>query len=82
MDLAKWCHTILETVYHPHGFNLGMNIGRAAGAGIADHFHLHLLPRWFGDTNFTTVVSETRVLPEDLAVTFHKLKSHFDASAR
>jgi ATP adenylyltransferase len=82
MDLAKWCHQVLDQVYHPHGFNLGMNIGRAAGAGIADHFHLHLLPRWFGDTNFTTVISETRVLPEDLSTTFHKLKGQFDSSAR
>jgi ATP adenylyltransferase len=82
MDLAKWCFMILDQVYHPHGFNLGMNIGRAAGAGIADHFHLHLLPRWFGDTNFTTVISETRVLPEDLSATFRKLKGWFDSSAR
>lgn len=77
MDLAKWCARILDEVYRPHGFNLGMNLGRAAGAGIADHFHLHILPRWFGDTNFTTVIGETRVLPEDLPRTYEKLKRCF-----
>jgi ATP adenylyltransferase len=77
MDLTKWCQTILEAVYHPHGFNLGMNLGRAAGAGIADHFHLHIVPRWIGDTNFTTVIGETRVLPEDLLTTYKRLKPSF-----
>jgi ATP adenylyltransferase len=64
-------------VYHPHGYNLGMNLGRAAGAGIADHVHLHVLPRWNGDTNFMTTVGETRVLPEDLPTTYNKLKQLF-----
>lgn len=77
MDLAKRCLTILEQVYHPHGYNLGMNLGRAAGAGVADHFHLHVLPRWNGDTNFMTTIGETRVLPEDLATTYRKLKHLF-----
>lgn len=79
MDLAKWCQRVLDEVYHPHGFNLGMNLGRAAGAGIADHFHLHVVPRWIGDTNFTTVVGETRVLPEDLTTTYRRLRTAFEA---
>ena len=77
MDLAKRAQAALLAEYHPEGFNLGMNLGRAAGAGVADHFHLHVLPRWNGDTNFTTTVGETRVLPEGLADTFRRLKSYF-----
>jgi ATP adenylyltransferase len=77
MDLAKRAQSALLSEYRPEGFNLGMNLGRAAGAGVADHFHLHVLPRWNGDTNFTTTVGETRVLPEGLAETFRRLKSYF-----
>ena len=77
MDLAKWAQQILRVTYRPHGFNLGMNLGQAAGAGIAEHFHLHVLPRWFGDTNFTTVIGESRVIPEDLKATYAKLKGQF-----
>jgi ATP adenylyltransferase len=77
MDLTKRCQSGLREVYKPDGFNVGMNLGRAAGAGVADHFHLHILPRWTGDTNFISTVSDTRVLPEDLETTFRKLSSKF-----
>jgi ATP adenylyltransferase len=77
MDLAKRAQRILLEVYCPHGFNLGMNLGGAAGAGVSDHLHLHVLPRWSGDANFMTTVGETRVLPEDLRTTFEKLSGRF-----
>ncbi len=77
MDLAKHCETALRDVYHPDGFNLGMNLGRAGGAGIADHIHLHIMPRWAGDANFMTTVGETRVLPEDLSTTYQKVREKF-----
>ena len=77
MDLAKTAQTALREVYKPSGFNMGMNLGSAAGAGIADHLHIHLLPRWSGDTNFMTTVGESRVLPEDLPTTYSKLRSKF-----
>ena len=74
MDLAKRSQAALRNVYKPEGFNLGMNLGRVAGAGIASHFHLHMLPRWGGDTNFMSTVGETRVLSEDLATTYQNLR--------
>ncbi len=77
MDLTKRCQSVLRDTYHPQGFNLGMNLGRSAGAGVADHLHLHIMPRWTGDTNFMTTVGETRVIPEDLAVTYRKLRGKF-----
>jgi ATP adenylyltransferase len=77
MDLTKRCQTALRETYHPAGFNLGMNLGQAAGAGIVDHIHIHLLPRWAGDTNFMSTVGETRVIPEDLATTYQKLREKF-----
>jgi ATP adenylyltransferase len=67
----------LRATYRPDGMNLGMNLGKSAGAGIAGHLHLHALPRWTGDTNFMTVVGETRVVPESLEVTWEKLRAAF-----
>lgn len=77
MDLAKRAQTALREVYSPSGFNLGMNLGSAAGAGIADHIHIHVLPRWSGDTNFMTTVGESRVIPEALDVTYKRLIADF-----
>lgn len=77
MDLTKKCQSALREVYRPDGFNVGMNLGRAAGAGIADHIHIHILPRWSGDTNFMTSIAEARVLPENLATTYQKLRQKF-----
>jgi ATP adenylyltransferase len=68
---------ILSDVYHPDGFNVGMNFGQVAGAGVADHYHMHIVPRWSGDSNFMTVTARTRIVPEDLDVTYDKLLPHF-----
>jgi ATP adenylyltransferase len=77
MKLARLAEVHLRAVYRPYGFNLGMNLGEAAGAGVPGHIHMHVLPRWPGDTNFMTTVAETRVLPEALDLTFEKLKNAF-----
>ena len=77
MDLTKRAETALLEAYSPDGINIGMNLGKAAGAGVAGHIHVHMLPRWNGDTNFMTTVSNTRVLPEDLSTTFLKLHQRF-----
>lgn len=74
MDLTKHCQSVVKEVYQPHGINLGMNLGKAAGAGVAEHLHLHLLPRWVGDANFMTAIGQTRTIPEDLKTTYEKLK--------
>ena len=77
MDLTKACQTVIREVYNPAGFNLGMNLGRSGGAGIVDHIHIHIMPRWAGDTNFMSTVGETRVIPEDLVTTYRKLRGKF-----
>ena len=79
MELAVRCQNALQKTYSAEGFNLGMNLGRGAGAGVAEHFHLHVVPRWVGDTNFMSVVGETRIVPEDLNQTLEKLKKHFNS---
>ncbi len=74
MTLARQAEEALREAYRPDGLNIGMNIGASAGAGVAGHIHLHVLPRWSGDVNFMTAISETRVLPEALDTTYRKLK--------
>jgi ATP adenylyltransferase len=74
MELAQKLETVYHNEYKPDGMNLGMNLGKAAGAGVAGHLHLHMLPRWIGDSNFMTVTGETRVHPEELRTTFDRLK--------
>jgi len=75
MEYARRVEAALKSNYKPDGMNLGMNLGRAAGAGVAGHLHLHVLPRWFGDTNFMSVTGETRVHPEELSVSYGKLRA-------
>jgi len=77
MDLCRRSETVLRALYRPDGVNLGMNIGAAAGAGVAGHIHMHVLPRWIADANFMTVVGETRVLPESLEITWERMKDAF-----
>ena len=77
MLTAQRAKLALRQIYRPGGINMGLNLGEAAGAGIADHIHLHVLPRWIGDTNFMTVTAETRVLPETLDVSWKKLRLSF-----
>ncbi|MGD1149495.1 MAG: HIT domain-containing protein [Thermoanaerobaculaceae bacterium] len=74
MGMVQRVVRAVQQVYQPHGFNIGFNLGEAAGAGIADHLHLHVVPRWRGDTNFMAVTAGVRVLPEDLSETLAKLR--------
>jgi ATP adenylyltransferase len=79
MALTNRCLEVLAEAMHPQGFNLGMNIGAPAGAGIKDHIHMHIVPRWVSDTNFMPVFCDTRIIPEGLAQTYEKLKPLFAA---
>lgn len=74
MGLTNKALAVLRLVYHPQGFNIGMNIGEAGGAGITEHIHLHIVPRWNGDTNFMSSLADTRVLPESLEDTYSRIK--------
>jgi ATP adenylyltransferase len=75
--LVKKSEIVLQKSSKPNGINIGLNLGKAAGAGIADHLHFHLIPRWEGDTNFMTVASQVRVIPEDINDTYQRLKPYF-----
>jgi ATP adenylyltransferase len=77
-ELIHWAQrldAVLRTIYQPDGINMGLNLGKAAGAGVAGHLHMHALPRWTGDTNFLTVIAETRIMPEDLDTTWQRLRA-------
>jgi ATP adenylyltransferase len=78
MELLSHAVEVLRAVYHPQGFNLGANIGELAGAGIADHVHLHVVPRWAGDTNFMTALGETRIIPESLDQTYRRVREGWE----
>jgi ATP adenylyltransferase len=77
MELLAKCLVILREHYKPQGFNTGMNIGHSAGAGVADHYHMHIIPRWVGDSNFMPIVGKTKVVLEDLLTTYDQLLVHF-----
>jgi ATP adenylyltransferase len=74
MNLAQRMEGVLRQLYRPDGINMGLNIGKAAGAGVAGHIHMHALPRWVADANFVSVVGETRILPESLETTYQRIK--------
>jgi len=78
IGMARFCEQALRAVYAPQGFNIGFNVGACAGAGVAGHLHLHVVPRWAGDSNFVAVVGETRTLPEELKTTYDKLLPLFE----
>jgi ATP adenylyltransferase len=80
IELARQAERHLRSVYHPKGVNLGMNIGECAGAGVAGHIHMHVVPRWPADANFMTVTGETRVLPEEIGTTYSRLRRAWDGA--
>lgn len=80
MELTTRCMTVLRTIYNPQGFNIGVNTGEAAGAGVKEHVHIHIVPRWMGDTNFMSAVGTTRVLPEALEDTYRRVREAFLAA--
>jgi ATP adenylyltransferase len=80
MALSQRMESVLRSLYRPDGINLGMNIGKAAGAGVAGHIHMHILPRWVADANFMSVVGETRVLPEAQHVTWERIRGALQSS--
>jgi len=77
IEFVSQAMVVLRRVYQPQAFNFGANIGAAAGAGIAEHVHLHVVPRWNGDTNFMTSIGDTRILPEDLAETYRRIREQW-----
>ncbi|HSK67599.1 MAG TPA: HIT domain-containing protein [Anaerolineales bacterium] len=81
MELTTRCMAVLRNIYHPQAFNMGANIGEAAGAGVKSHVHIHIVPRWAGDTNFMSILGETRVLPEALETTYQRVRQGFEAAA-
>ncbi len=81
MELTRRAELALTEAYHPQGLNVGINIGRSAGAGVVDHVHIHAVPRWTGDTNFISVIGQVRVLPEELEETARRLRPIFERLA-
>ena len=77
MHMTQRCVEALQRAYHPDAFNIGVNLGKPAGAGVPDHLHVHVVPRWNGDTNFMPIVGETKVLPESLDQTYERLAPFF-----
>lgn len=78
MELVSQAIVILKKIYHPQAFNVGANIGKAAGAGVPDHVHMHIVPRWTGDSNFMSILGETRVLPETIEETYNRIKKEWE----
>ena len=78
IKMIKLAVKALKSEYNPDGFNIGLNLGRAAGAGLEDHLHIHIIPRWVGDTNFMPLISETKTIPELLTESYSRLKKYFE----